>query len=60
MKHRILEMYEVEANMAVELPEGALQAFEDELIDMFVTLVEKHHGDCVGGFQFNPVKEEDL
>ncbi len=60
MKHRILEMYEVEANMAVELPEGALQAFEDELIDMFVTLVEKHNGYCGGGFQFNPVKEEDL
>jgi len=60
MKRKILNMYELEANMAVEFPEGALQAFEDELIDVFVNLVEKHGGYCGGGFQFKLIKDEDL
>lgn len=60
MKRHITNIYEMEANMAVELPEGNLQAFEDELLDTFVTLVEKHRGYCGGGFQFKLLTDEEL
>ncbi len=59
MKHRILEMYEIGANMAIELPEGHLKQFEDDLMNMLIILVEAHHGYVGGGFTFRLLTDEE-
>lgn len=46
-----MTMYNLIANMAVEVDAESKQQFEEDLASVFVNLVEEYGGRCGGGFE---------